>query len=319
MIVLDHKQVIYLLHSYSFLENIFPLAIILFNSILFAVLISILLYLLNPKKILVNLIIIILSFNFTYFFVPRIMLDVFASSFLILGLIFFLMRNYKLCLLSIFFSSISRPEFIIILIIFSIFLNKNEKIFGFVLSGIIKCQEQTSFFYWSIRRYYQEVYRMNLMEIKMALSERCGVINNKCYINVLIDEIKNHPEKVILHAMKNLITNPLKFLFFPIGKYKKFWLSYTLIIIISIIYSVILILSIIEQRNEKIILYSLFSIVLFYSIFYVFDGSSAIASRFKLHLIPLELYLITKTLSDNQFQLYNYFPSFLQRRKSQDL
>ncbi len=299
----------------------FPLAIIVFNSIIFSILISTFFYILNPKKLFLNLLLLFIVFSFTFYYIPRIMLDPIISIFILISLIFLTSKRENLSTFFIFLSSIIRPEFNIILVLFVLFkrlylLGSIFIIFNFFIFLInSKCKEQSNFFFWSAKGYYENIKKMDWGTAKSEIFKLCDEVDVKCYQKALIDELKKNYKEMIPYAIKNLITNPINLLFFPIDKYQnRLKIIY---IFICLLYSTLLIISIINQRNEKLILYSLIAIIAIYDFYYILNPIDG--SRSKLYTLPFELYLITKTLSDNQFQSYNYFPFFLQKRKSQDL
>ncbi|MEO0143698.1 MAG: hypothetical protein ABIL45_02050 [candidate division WOR-3 bacterium] len=298
-------QVAYFFAIFMFIFNkYFPLAIILLNSLLFAILLAILLNLLNPNKLITNIIILLLIFPFTFYYIPRILLEPFITNFTLTSLIFLALRRKNFALFFIFLASILRPEFILLVILYGIFLKSYLLSIALTTINLIpnlilsKCRDQTNFLNWSIVGYYEKVKNKSWEEAKKELLSKCKNLNNDCYLSFFIEEFKQNPNQIISLIAKNTILNPIKFLFFPInykeGKRKVLNGFY---FVISIIYSIILIISIIKQKNEKLVIYSLLTIVLFYSLFFSINPEG-FTSRFKILLIPFETYLIAKTFSN---------------------
>ncbi|MEO0224055.1 MAG: hypothetical protein ABIL76_03050 [candidate division WOR-3 bacterium] len=300
----------YLFAPFMFIfKNYFPISVIIFNSVVFGILLAILFYVINPKHLFFNIILLILTFSFTFYYIPRIMLEPINAIFILISLLFFHFKKYNFSLIFLFLSSLIRPEFLIILIIFLIALRKWT--LGSILSitsltliiNLSRCEEQSNFFFWSIKGYYENIRNLDWQSAKIELSKRCQIVNNNCYKEVLIEEFKNNSGVIVLYAVKNFITNPIKLLFFPIDKYKKFLLI--IYIFLSLVYSSILIYSFFKTK-EKLIFISIVILLIVYDFCFILNPVDS--SRFKLFVLPFEIYIILKTLSDNQFQLYNYFP-----------
>jgi len=292
-------QIGYVFAPFIFIfKNYFIVSIIFFNSLLFSFLISTFLHILEPKNLIKNLILLFFVFLFTFYYIPRIMLDPIIINLFILALIFFLIKRYNLTLFSLFIASIIRPEALVLLIIFIIFLRKflTGLIFLIFITilyyNLSKCPgDQTNFLYWSIRGYYENVKNKDWQSAKIELKERCLNVDDNCYKKVLIEEFNSNKITFITYAIKNAILNPIKLLFFPVDKYKgKLKLVY---IIISLIYSAIFIYALIHlDKNYLIVLYSLSLIVMIYILYFILSDIDA--SRFKLYTLPFEIFIISK-------------------------
>ncbi|MEO0152012.1 MAG: hypothetical protein ABIL52_08510 [candidate division WOR-3 bacterium] len=315
----NRPQIAFLFAIFMFIFNkYFLLAMLLFNTILFSVSLTILLNLLNPNKLLFNLILLLFTFAFTFYFVPLLMPDPIIASIILISLIFLKLNRKKLTLISLFIASILRPEFVLIILLFGIFLKSLP--LSLLLSIITltpqiilnKYLDQSRFYSWSLKGYYIHIKNMKIQDANKHMEEiwnNCESLNkDDCYKRLLIKAIKEDYDKVIPFAIKNAILNPIKLLFFPIDRYSsgKQKILYPFYIVLSILYSIMLIISILKQKNEKLILYSIITLSIIISSIFILNptttGYPGFASRFKIFLIPFEIYLIAKTFATTEFK-----------------
>ncbi|MEO0153577.1 MAG: hypothetical protein ABIL24_07765 [candidate division WOR-3 bacterium] len=228
------------------------------------------------------------------------MLDPFVANFVLISIILFSLKKNTLSLIPLFLASILRPEFLIILILFGIFLKAFKPTFFLSLPLIAfqiilnKCIDQSNFWWWSTIMYYQQIKKENRENTYTDIIRRCEKLNSECYKKILLEETKTNYKKILPFAIKNFILNPIKLLFFPIEKYKG--KLFILFAFITLAYAILLIISITRQRNEKLILFSLLILVLLYNFYFILDNTTWV-SRYKLLIIPFEVYLIAKTSS----------------------
>jgi len=324
----------YIYYPFLILFNkFFIIAILFFNSFIFSFCLTYLIWTINNKNLLKSVLIIILIFLMTYNQVPMIMLEPIASSILMLSISFYLKKRNYLSALTLFLGSLIRGEIMSILLLFTIFLlvlkNFRQFIFSFLLLSIVvifysllnKCTDQSNFYYWALANYYAQKNRINYEKSREIVINICktksfsGLFNctscYKCFKENLINEIKNNPKFSLKLAFKNFIYN-MKFLVLPLEKYKG-KLKTFLTLFFSVIYLIWFFLILISiPRSDKFIIVLFISLVLSYYLYFIFGGFGF--PRFKIMTLPFEIYFVLKTLSDNQFQLYKYFPFFHQKQ-----
>ncbi len=152
------------------------------------------------------------------------MLEPISANFIILCLIFLITKRYKLSLFFIFLTSILRPEFLFVLI-FLIFhfrtyligLIFSSLVFSIQLFIFIRCKtDQSNFIKWQARGYYEHIKHMDWQRAKEDMAKRGG------FLKVLAEDYKENPGQVLSYTFKNIITNPIKLLLFPIVDYKRY-------------------------------------------------------------------------------------------------
>jgi len=324
----------YIYYPFLILFNkFFLIAILLFNSVIFSFCLTYLIWTINNKSLLKSIFIIIFVFIMTYHNVPMVLLEPIASSLLMLSLSFYFKKQNYFSILSLFLGSLIRGEIMLIFLLFTIFLlilrNFKQFIFSFILLSIImifysllnKCTDQSNFYYWALVSYYVHKNHLTYEKSREIIMNMCKIKNlgelfncmscYKCFKENLINEIKSDPKISLKLAFKNFIYNMMKILILPTEKYKGKFKNY-LILFFSIIHLIWFFLFLISiPKSDKFIILLFLSLVIFYNLFFIFGGFDF--SRFKIMILPFEIYFVLKTLSDNQFQLYKCFPFFHQK------
>ena len=324
----------YIYYPFLILFNkFFLIAILLFNSVIFSFCLTYLIWTINNKSLLKSIFIIIFVFIMTYNNVPRVLLEPIASSLLMLSLSFYFKKQNYFSILSLFLGSLIRGEIMLIFLLFTIFLlilrNFKQFIFSFILLSIImifysllnKCTDQSNFYYWALVSYYVHKNHLTFEKSREIIINMCKIKNlselyncmscYKCFKENLINEIKSDPKISLKLAFKNFIYNMMKILILPTGKYKGKFKNY-LILFFSIIHLIWFFLFLISiPKSDKFIILLFLSLVILYNLYFIFGGFEF--SRFKIMILPFEIYFVLKTLSDNQFQLYKCFPFFHQK------
>ncbi|MFZ8847442.1 MAG: hypothetical protein ACO2O6_09685 [Candidatus Hydrothermia bacterium] len=273
------------------------LAILFFNATAFSIVLYLFLNAFNTSFKL-KLFVITFVFLMTFYFVPRIMLEPYTMILTLLAILFYRNNKFFLSLILLFFASLIRNEFILVFIVFLFFiLLKSKKILfvstplliillitNAILSG---CEDQSNFYWWAIKNYYENVKHIEYEKAKQLWKEKCEILDDKCYKNILKSLFYEERDIAIKEAIKNIILNPIKLLIFPLDKYKWNFVY----IIVNIIWFVLVIFSIIKSfEKQKVFIISLFLLVILYSLYAVFGGLDA--SRFKLYILPFEMAII---------------------------
>jgi hypothetical protein len=184
-----------------------------------------------------------------------------------------------------------------------------------------KCTDQSNFYYWALAHYYVHKNHLTFEKSKEIIINMCKTKNfsgffncmscYKCFKENLINEIKSDPKISLKIAFKNFIYNMMRILILPTGKYKGKFKNY-LILFFSIIHLIWFFLFLISiPKSDKFIILLFLSLVILYNLYFIFGGFEFY--RFKIMILPFEIYFVLKTLSDNQFQLYKCFPFFHQK------
>jgi hypothetical protein len=245
-----------------------------------------------------KLFVITFVFLMTFYFIPRIMPEPYTMILTLLAILFYRNNKFLLSLILLFFASLIRNEFILVFIVFLFFILLKSKKILFVSTPILiillitnavlsGCEDQSNFYWWAIKSYYENVKHIEYEKVKELWKEKCEILDNKCYKNILKSLFYEERYIAIKEAIKNILLNPIKLLIFPLDKYKWNFVY----IIVNIIWFVLVIFSIIKSfEKQKVFIISLFLLVILYSLFFAFGGLGA--SRFKLYILPFEMIIV---------------------------
>ncbi len=301
-------------------KDYFPLAYILFFTFSAMLLLALLLERLGLKPYVSIALLILVSF-ITFYHLPRLMLEGPTLTLLLLFLILFFKGKIGLSLIPLTLASFIRGEISILSLIFGVYAIAKTRRFFFLISFIpiiinilvnIYFGDQSNFYFWAYKAYLENYKKAEYSDeiVQKCVHEKLGFtpseilqrthpylkVKTDCWKEVLKEEFELSSlvfalKQMILNSANLLFYLPSRFLTFLPKPFIVFYLLYTSLTILSLLFYIF--------RGSKLILLFYFSLILIYSIynpFGLFDHS-----RFKLLLVPFEIVFIASLLSRYRF------------------
>jgi len=298
-------------------KGYFPLAYIIFFA--FAVMLG-LAYLMEGLRVKpqISILILLITFPFLYYHIPRLLLEGPTMFLLILFLRLFVGKKYSLALLPLIFASLIRGEISVICALYGLYLILKTKNLIYSVSAIpitayaITSQylgDQSSFYFWTYKVYVTKVlgkdFRMD--EIHNCASEKLGFypqkvsdnyhpygfvhpyykVYSQCFKERVVEINLVKEGKLVLY---NVVKNFFNLIFLPTGKftlllkspYLWFFVVYGIFVVGGIFWFL--------RFNSPLIPLLYLILIAIYSIYNPFG--SIHSDRFKVVLIPFEVFFL---------------------------
>jgi hypothetical protein len=306
----------YFYAPFIFLFNkYFIIAILIFNAVLFSLSFAFLISVIKIRKKLLLFFIVLIVFLMSYNKVLSVGSEPIISSLLMLSLAFYSRNKYVISSLFLFLAGILRGEIMVLFFVFTAFFLFKKLFDKFLLNSFLilflltfymylnRCTDQSNFFYWALANFYSEkkgiIYEESRhLIVNLCYKNKFEMLFNcmdcyKCVKKLLLNEVKNEPFYALSVALKNFFYNIIKLFILPFEKYKSKFKNFliTFFSLVHFLWFLMVIISIIKSwKQNLLIIISLFSLVILYSLYAVFGGLDA--SRFKLYILPFEMAII---------------------------